>query len=82
MPRLVWREPTAQGFMHGITMEKDGQSATYIDVEAFCREMTSAARSWLGRNYKNTVVKKNLQASIRRYPDGLFPFVQGLPVIA
>ena len=52
-----------------------------IDVGIFCKDMTNAARRWLIAVAGDATYQENAANSIRRHPNGLSPFVQGVPVI-
>lgn len=82
--RLVFAEP-APGqplYFHGMTLYPPGNTEAwvFIDLPSFCREITDAARAWLARNQDNPIVSANLEASIKRHPDGWQGW-QGIPVI-
>lgn len=55
--------------------------ALNIDIILFCRQMVSSAKEWLNDNDDNAVVKRNYEKLMKIYPNGLPPFVVGIPVI-
>lgn len=55
--------------------------ALNIDLVQFCQQMTSAARKWLEANNDNPTVLQNYEKLMKVYPDGLAPYVVGIPVI-
>lgn len=56
--------------------------ALNIDVRMFCLEMVAAARNWLTSVQGTEPYETNLNAFVQRYPDGLPPYIGGVPVIS
>jgi len=56
--------------------------ALNIDVKIFCSDLVGAAEKWLEENENTDLYKKNHDKFMRRYPDGLSPYVVGVPVIS
>jgi hypothetical protein len=76
--RILFVEPG--GAPHG-HMVKIGD-ALHIDSQALCNEMAYAARQWVKAQAGNETVERNLANSVRRYPEGLAPYLIGAPVIS
>jgi hypothetical protein len=56
--------------------------ALNIDVRLFCLEMVVSARQWLAGVAGTEPYETNLNAFVRRYPNGLPPYIGGVPVIS
>lgn len=56
--------------------------ALNIAVREFCQEMAEAASSWLATAKDNASFKHNYGKFLQRYPDGLPPYISGVPVIS
>lgn len=56
--------------------------ALNIDVNIFCNTMIKSVRHWLSSVQNNNNFKNNYSSFIRRYPNGLPPYIVGLPVIS
>jgi hypothetical protein len=55
--------------------------ALVIDVRIFCRDIISGAYEWLEEVEDSERFKRNFSKFMRRYPQGLAPYVVGVPVI-
>ena len=55
--------------------------ALCIDLNLFCREMISGARLWLNQAEKDAHYIKNYERFARRHPEGLAPYIVGVPVV-
>jgi hypothetical protein len=53
-----------------------------IDIVWFCQQFIAAARRWAGSKIGDTNVQTNLPNLVRYRPEGLFPYMVGVPVIA
>lgn len=56
--------------------------ALNIDVKIFCSDLISGAEKWLEENESTDLYKKNYDKFMRRYPNGLPPYIVGVPVIS
>ena len=56
--------------------------ALCIDLPSFCTEVLQGARKWLTEQGGNPNVQRNLLRFVQRYPDGLLPYIGGVPVIS
>lgn len=79
---VIFTTPESAIRIHSVTMEVAGKSALVFDLRLFCGAMANAARRWYEANKRNPIVGENLKNLIRLRPDGLSPFVVGLPVLA
>lgn len=76
--RIIFVEPGAiTGTMHYNIMN----DALNIDVGLFCREIVVGARDWLVACEGTERFKTNYDKFARRYPQGLAPYIVGVPVI-
>ncbi len=73
--RVLFVEPSA-GFLHNNVLE----GALNIDIRIFCLELIAAAKRWLNDVKDNEVFIRNHENSFKRYPNGLAPYIVGLPV--
>ncbi len=53
-----------------------------IDVRVFCSDVVEAAEAWLQQAERSPRFLANYERFMRRYPQGLDPYVTGVPVIA
>jgi hypothetical protein len=75
--RIIFIEPG-----HGLVMHRNVlNDVLNIDVRIFCSDITHGARQWLDQRGLHSLVRKNLSESMQRYPNGLPPFIVGIPVI-
>ena len=76
--RIIFVEPgtTTNTFHYNILND-----ALNIDVGLFCREMVAGARDWLAAVEKTDKFQVNYSKFARRYPDGLAPYIVGVPVV-
>jgi hypothetical protein len=55
--------------------------ALNVDVRIFCGDLITSANTWLVANENTANYQNNLAKFIRRHPNGLPPYIIGLPVI-
>lgn len=53
-----------------------------IDVNKFCKGMISSVRSWINSVKGTEPFETNYKSFIKRYPNGLPPYVVGIPIIS
>jgi hypothetical protein len=76
--RIIFIEPGATtSIVHYSRMN----GVLCIDLPSFCAEVLQGAREWLARYEANPVVQKNLSRFAQRHPNGLTPYISGVPVI-
>lgn len=68
--------------IHALTLQVDDKAAACFDVVMFCRAMDHAARRWYADHKDNLNVVKNIPNLLSWRPNGVSPFVGGLPVVA
>lgn len=77
--RVLFIEPDATTtVVHASTAD----GALIIDVRIFCSDIVEAATQWLDGARHSENVKTNLTKLIRRYPEGLPPYITGVTVIS
>jgi hypothetical protein len=52
------------------------------NAEAFCRTIVDGAKVWAVSKSSDPIVRQNLPLLIRYRPEGLPPFIVGLPIVA
>lgn len=57
-------------------------NALNIDLRIFCNNMISAVRKWLTTVEQNPNFTRNYAHFMKRYPEGLSPYIGGVPVIS
>ena len=56
--------------------------ALNLDLNIFCRDVIMGVEQWL-QNYEGTNrYNENYSRFMRRYPEGLAPYIVGIPVIS
>ncbi len=76
--RILFVEPTATtGVFHCNVLN----GALNIDVRIFCCDILSGALSWLQQHQGTAVYQRNYSRFMRRYPNGLAPYIVGVPVV-
>ena len=53
-----------------------------INLTTFCNDMIKSAEKWWIKSKNNPIVTKNYQSMVKRYPNGLPPYIGGVPVIS
>ena len=77
--RVLFVEPSATTNVFHNNIMND---ALNIDVRIFCNDMITGAEEWLKENEETDLFKKNYDKFMRRYPNGLSPYIVGVPVIS
>jgi hypothetical protein len=55
--------------------------ALMLDAVRFCMDVVEATNKWFSAEKNNPIVKKNLDGLVQYRPNGLAPYVAGLPII-
>lgn len=77
--RIIFLEPAATNNVFHCNILND---ALNLDVRIFCTDMVNGVENWLQRNEHTPLYQTNYNRFIRRYPDGLNPYIIGIPVIS
>jgi len=75
--RIMFIEPNSMLSVHLSSLN----GAYFIDIKDFCNDMIEACKKWLQKVEINPLFKINLDRLMRRYPQGLKPYISGVPVI-
>ncbi|EMR73199.1 hypothetical protein MCGE09_00036 [Thaumarchaeota archaeon SCGC AB-539-E09] len=76
--RILFFEPSATTSVFHCNILND---ALNIDVRIFCEDIILGALAWLKQNEGTDLYKANYDKFMRRYPNGLSPYISGVPVI-
>lgn len=74
--KIIFVEPGSGGIFHNNVIN----DALNIDVRIFCRDLIKSARKWHNEVKESENYKKNYQKTFKRYPNGLAPYIVGVPV--
>jgi len=77
--RVLFVEPSATNIVLHLNIIF---GALNIDVGIFCNDLVGGAEKWLDENENTDLYRKNYDRFMRRYPDGLRPYIVGVPVIS
>lgn len=76
--RIIFVEPSVERItVHHSILE----GALCIDVDAFCTEVVEGARSWLDEAEGTDRYEQNYERFASRHPNGIEPYIVGVPVI-
>lgn len=76
--RIIFIEP---GMTTNVIHYSQLNDALCIDLNLFCREVTSGVRLWLDAAEKTDLYERNYARFARRHVSGLSPYIGGVPVI-
>lgn len=76
--RIIFVEPGSSTNVYHYGTLND---ALCIDLNLFCREVTSGARLWLDAAEQTPQFKRNYERFARRHANGLAPYIVGVPVV-
>lgn len=81
--RVIFIEPNPLNFgMDHLVVETRAGAALFVDVPSFVEDVAVGVERWLGRHGSSSTVQRNLLRFAHRRPNGLPPFIDGVPVIA
>ena len=76
--RVLFIEPSATtNVFHNIIMN----DALNIDLGIFCNDMIEGAKNWLKDVEQTDLYKVNYSKFMKRHPNGVAPYIVGVPVI-
>ena len=55
--------------------------ALNLDLPRFCFDLVAAARAWLDAVEGTQPYETNAAAGVRRHPNGLAPYIVGMPLL-
>lgn len=76
--RIIFIEP---GATTNVIHYGQMNDALCIDLAHFCTEVLQGARAWLAAHEGDPDVQRNLARFVQRHPNGLAPYIVGVPVI-
>ena len=76
--RIIFIEPGAEITLFHKWVVRD---ALLINVQMFVSDILAAAMQWLVKAENTETFKKNFAMFVARHPDGLKPYVVGMPII-
>jgi hypothetical protein len=76
--RVMFLEPNRQGIVMHCNVIND---ALNLDIATFCRDLVDAARQWLPTVSETPEFNANLSSFMTRHPNGIAPYIVGMPVI-
>lgn len=79
--RVIFSEP---GLMRVHCMKHsliDSELVLQLDVDIFCEQVLKGLEEFLLEYGETELFKKNYDSFIRRYPNGIHPYIVGVPVI-
>jgi len=76
--RILFVEPGPGPILHMNIMN----DALNIDAREFCRDLVRAALLWRARVAGTEPYETNVRNFVTRYPNGLQPYIVGIPVIS
>jgi hypothetical protein len=77
--RIIFVEPTATTSVFHRNVLND---ALNIDVRIFCNDIIEGVAEWLDEVENTALYQRNYSKFMMRYPNGLEPYIVGVPVIA
>jgi hypothetical protein len=77
--RVLFVEPTATTNVFHCNILND---AFNIDVRIFCNDIVECVKEWLTEVENTDLYKKNYTKFMMRHPNGLKPYIVGVPVIS
>lgn len=76
--RIIFIEPhTTTNKIHNCIIN----DALCIDLMLFCSEVIAGARAWLSQAENTELFKANYEKFVCRHPNGLTPYIAGVPVV-
>lgn len=76
--RVIFVEPSATTNIFHCNIMND---ALNIDVRIFCNDIIEGAKVWLQQYERTELYKNNCGKFMSRYPNGIAPYIVGVPVI-
>jgi hypothetical protein len=76
--RVLFTAPDTPGYVHNNKFP----GAVNFDTPTFCRDIMESVRDWFHNAMNDPIVKKNLPSLVQYRPNGLAPYIVGMPLIA
>lgn len=74
--KIIFIEPNPRITLHNNIID----NVLNIDINIFCRELVQAGRDWYEFTKDAEKFIENYGKSFKRYPNGLAPYIVGIPV--
>lgn len=75
--RVIFTEPASNTFHLNILND-----ALNVDIRQFCTEVATGALTWLSEAEATDNFQQNFPKFVQRYPEGLPPYMVGIPLIS
>lgn len=75
--RILFVEPSSNVFHNNVLND-----ALNIDIRIFVADIINGVNAWLPTVQSSAFFQKNYDTFVRRYPDGIPPYIVGIPVIS
>lgn len=79
--RVIFIYPNDRIYMDNNRLFIGTKEAITVDLRKFCKNMIQSVRIWESKMKKNPIYIKNCENLITIRPDGIAPFVVGMPFI-
>lgn len=84
--RIMFIEPghPFSNMLNNISFQMNDTDKPSIDINlnTFCSDMISSVRKWWSAHQDEPVVQDNYKNMVKRYPNGLPPYIVGIPIIS
>ena len=77
--RILFVEPSVINLIAHNNIMND---ALNIDIKIFCKDIIAGAEEYLAENEETELYKINYDKFVHRYPNGLSPYIIGVPVFS
>ena len=78
--RVIFNLPSKNVYHRG-RLKSQGDAVLMLDSETFCLDVLDAVRKWHGAKKDEATVSANLPKLLQYRPQGLSPYIVGVPVI-
>lgn len=79
--RIIFVYPNNQLTVDNCRFMLGGKEAISVDLINFCNNMIKSVRVWKARMKNDPIFIKNSENLITIHPEGLFPYIGGVPII-
>ena len=68
-------------FFHKNVLGSGGNTAFNLDLFWFCKDVVEAAEAWFAQKKTDPQVQKNLALLVQFHPNGVLPYLKGVPAV-
>jgi hypothetical protein len=68
-------------FFHKNILGSGEKKALNLDLVWFCKDVVEAAEAWFAQKTTDPQVQKNLELLVQFHPNGMLPFLNGVPAV-